>query len=139
MFKPEHRSYTTLTNNGFVTHVTTTIKKIYFFLKKDMKRLNTSHMSPIKLQGFNICKGLFRLVRFNPHEYPRRCHIIQPFLHPCIISIHAEPARVIYRAVRKSNNVRFLPHRIAKTHGEFQKMTSHRWAFRVSQRVLLHL
>ena len=69
----------------------------------------------------------FPLVRFNPrgYPYPRGCHIIQPSLNPCIISIHAVPARVICRAGRKSNNVRFFPHRMAKTHREFQKMTSH--------------
>ena len=70
-------------------------------------------------------KGPFPLVRFNM----RGCHIIQPSLNPCIISIHAEPARLICRSGRKSNNVRFYPHRMAKTHGEFQKMTSHRWAY----------
>ena len=68
--------------------------------------------------------GPFPLVR-----YPRGCHIIQPSLNPCIISIHAEPARVIFRSGRESNNVRFFPHRMAKTHGEFQKITSHRWVF----------
>ena len=66
---------------------------------------------------------------WHPRVYPRGCHIIQPSLNPCIISIHAEPARVICRAGRKSNNVRFFPHRMAKTHGDFQKMTSHKWTF----------
>ena len=73
--------------------------------------------------------GKVQPARVDPRGYPHWCHIIQPFLNPCIISIHAEPARVICRAGRKSNNVRFFPHRMAKTHGEFQKMTSHRWAF----------
>ena len=46
-----------------------------------------------------------------------------------LISIHAEPVWVICRASRKLNNIRFFLHRMAKIHGEFQKMTSHRWAF----------
>ena len=36
---------------------------------------------------------------------------------------------MIFRAGGKSNNVGFFPHRMANPHGEFQKMTSHRWAF----------
>ena len=79
----------------------------------------------IFLRVFNFMfKGPFPLVRFNP-----RCHIIQPYVNSCIISIHAEPARVICRAGRKSNDVRFFPHRMAKTHGKIQEMTSHRWVF----------
>ena len=54
--------------------------------------------------NFSPRKGPFPLVRFNRVD-PRGCHIIQPSLNPCIISIHAEPARVICLAGRKSNNV----------------------------------
>ena len=98
--------------------------------KKDYST-SISYSTLYKFNPVNIClrKGPFPLVRFNPRGYPRGCHIIQPSLNPCIISIHEEPARVICRAGRKSNNVRFFPHRMAKTHGEFQKKTSHRWAF----------
>ena len=77
--------------------------------------------------------GPFPLVRFNP----RGCHIIQPSLNPCIISIYAEPARVICRAGRKSN--RFFPHRMAKTHGDSRKWRHTDGLSHVSPRVLQNL
>ena len=97
------------------------------------RMLSTEHYTDIPVYFMCVLfKGPFPLVRFNPRGWTRAgrrgCYIIQPSLNPCIISIHAEPSRVICRAGRKSNNVRFYPHRMAKTHGEFQKMSSHRWA-----------
>ena len=86
-----------------------------------------------RIVSAGVSKGPFPLVRFNPwtRAGTRAGAIFSSllFLNPCIISIHAEPARVICRAGRESNNVRFFPHRMAKTHGEFQKKTSHRWVF----------
>ena len=47
---------------------------------------------PARLKNFTYVN----VARFNPRGYPRGCHIIQPSLNTCIISIHADPVRGIW-------------------------------------------